>query len=263
MKFTFDDLRGRYERMTASIVCSCDFATELVGGQPADDSGLRAYVQHQLKIEDPDEIERAVARINDEEIGERPVAWEWAEGGNGTGEIAEKETYGVHVIRRTERGPFLLSHMVQACIKQAASRLKLTIEYRGAKGNIGEAGRVFASGVSLVDKDRPERIYLIAPDGSPAATYWKDFRGRVNTPQGAKSIIHHSECAPPETRFEFEFRFLLGEMTSDDIADMVAMAMNQGIGSARSLGCGRFRMQTADFEEVRVGKRKKKAEASA
>jgi hypothetical protein len=256
MKFTAADLEARYEQLSSNVVCIAEFATQLAGGVPAAEDGIRAFVRHHLKIEDSHEAESAVQRILAEEVGEKPVP-------EAEGELDERLTYGVNVIRRTSVGPYLGNWMIHACLKQAASRLKIFTEFRGAKGNFAEAGRVVPVGASKRD-EAPDHIYLVDANGKPARTYWEEFKGRVQTPHGNKSVVHHTECAPAGTRFEFEFRFLMGDLSETDVADFLALAMIVGLGSVKSLGCGKFRILSAEINKVahanRNPKKKKKGD---
>lgn len=70
IRLGFDDLNSRYEHRTSVFRAECVFVTECVGGQPADESGIRQFVMHHLKITEPEEIEKAVRRIQDEELEE-------------------------------------------------------------------------------------------------------------------------------------------------------------------------------------------------
>lgn len=238
--FSFDELTERYQAMTGLVRCQCVFATELVGGQPAETEGIKAFVKHHLHLEGK-EAEDAVRRIQQEELGEKDVAPE-------EGELKEKEVYGVNAIRRTEYGPWLGDWMVKACMKQSCSRLNIFTQLRGSKGDFAEAGQVRAYGPSFLEPDHPERIYVLSEDGSgPAKSYWREFMGRVSTPQGQKSIIHHSECLPPGSRFSWEMRFLSGHVKEEDVKDALALMMVVGLGSARSLERGKFRIESAEI----------------
>ena len=238
--YNFSDLNTRYEELTGLVRCDCTLAMELVGGQPADEPGVRVFVQHHLHLAGED-AESAVRRIMKEELGERDVAPQ-------EGELAEKQVYGVNALRRSSLGPWLANHMVKACCKQAASRLDIFRQLRGTKGDFAETGRVSACGPSLVEPDHPERIYLLSSDGTAQPeTYWREFMGRVSTPAGMKSIIHHSECVAPGSRFFWEMRFISKRVSENDVADTLAMMMVVGIGSARSLERGKFRIDHADI----------------
>ena len=188
------DLEQRYQEKTASIRCWCTLTSELVGGVPADKKALDAFAEYHLKIADPEERERAVARILKEEIGERDATPE-------NGEVQEKQVYGVNIIRRTNGiGPWLGDWQIKSAVKQAASRAGVFQKYRssGAKGNFAEAGRVRAIDFSLREKDHPERIYLVnSADESAARTCFKEFMGRVQGAGGAKSIVHHTNASNP------------------------------------------------------------------
>ena len=258
-KVSFQQLSDRYDEYTVAVRCKCTVATPIAGGQPGTEDGVRGFVAHHLKLTG-DEAENAVKRILKEEIGERPVPAE-------TGELDEKLTYGVNVIRRTPAGPWLGNWMIHACMKQSASRLRLFIDYKtsGAKGNFSEAAIVRSVGNSLLVPDKLEQVYLVDSDGKPIKTEWQEFKGRVNSPQGSKSIVHHTECAPAGSKFEFEFRFLRGEVTNEDMMDVLAIMMVVGLGSVKSLGCGKFRIEEAEItdESRSVYRSKKKLDVKA
>lgn len=238
MKLTFDDLNNRYEELSSFVRCDCVLATELVGGQPADEDGVRQFVTHHLKIADPIEAENAVKRILHEEVQNVTPS---------EGEIPEGKVYGLRAVRRSQYGPYLGDWMIKAAIKQAASRLGIFQQSRGSKGNFAEAGRVRAVGDSLQDNENPQLVYMRNCVG-PAKTFHKEFMGRVQTPQGPVSIIHQSECVEPGSRFSFEFRFMKGKLKEEDLRDVLAMMMIVGLGSARSLERGKFRIEHAEIE---------------
>ena len=256
--YQLSDLQLRYQELTGSMACECEMAMELVGGQPAERDGILAFVRHHLNITDEAEAKAAANRIMSEEVGERDIA-------PAEGELAEKRVYGVNVLRRSAFGPWIGCWQVKACIKQAASRLGIFMQQRGSKGNFAEAGQVEATGISLCERDHPERIYLRTPHKpgtansevnvflgdqglAPASTAFREFRGRVSTPKGSVSIIHHSECAPAGTFFDFIFRFLPGKLKAEDLRDVAAMMMIMGLGSVRSLELGKFRILTCKVE---------------
>lgn len=241
MKINYKELSDRYDQFTASVHCKCTAATVIAGGQPGDEKGVKAFVEHHLHLTGP-EAESAVRRIMKEEVGEKPVPAE-------TGELDERLSYGVNIIRRNEFGPFLGNWMLHANLKQAASRLRIFVDFKstGAKGNWSEAAQVRSTGLSLRNSERPDHVYLVDATGQPIQTEWQEFKGRVNSPQGSKSIVHHTECAPVGSHFEFEFRFLRSDLKDEDIADVLALSMIVGLGSVKSLGCGKFRIEEAEI----------------
>lgn len=239
--FSYEQLNQAYEARTTVVRCECQLATECVGGQPAGEDGIRMFVRHHLKLTDPKEAEEAVKRILKEEVGTKDTTPE-------SGELDEKMTYGVNVIRRTEHGPWLGDWMVKANLKNAFSRLGIFRQIIGTKGNLAEAGRVRAIGNSLLEPGHPERIYLTDENGKAVQTYFQEFMGRVSTPQGFVSIIHHSECAPPGSRFAFEYRMLNGKLKMEDIRDAMALAMVVGVGSTRSMERGKYRILSCEIE---------------
>ena len=239
-EYNFQQLQKEYEQMTAHVDCHCVAATKIVGGQPADEIGVRAFVQHHLKLTG-DEAEGAVRRILKEEVGEHDTTPE-------NGELKEKQVYGVNIIRRDSFGPYLGDWMVKACIKQAASRIGIFKEQRGSKGNFAEAGKVMAICESLKDVQQPNHIYLTNGNGEVAHTHFETFQGRVSGPMGAKSIMHDSEVADAGSRFAFRFHFLQGQIKEEDIVDLFSLAMVCGLGSVRSLECGKFRIEKLIIE---------------
>lgn len=242
--FSLADLRKRYDNFTARCVADCSFSTELVGGVPGNREGVTAFVKHHLKLEGQ-AAEDAISRIMKEEIGERPVPSE-------TGELQEKLSYGINVIRRDENGPYLGAHMAKACLKNAASRLAIFQQKRGSKGDMSEMGSLLAAGVSALPGTSPFNIYLRNPDGTgPAETYFDTLRGRVQSPQGSKSIVNDVECCPVGSRFSFQFQFMPTKINRDDIADVFASAMIIGLGSAKSFERGKFAINSLTFQNAR------------
>jgi len=241
-KLNFDDLQQAYENKTAVVRCECTFSTECVGGQPADEEGVKQFVKYHLKIEDEQEQAKAVQRILTEELQDvRPEE----------GEVEENKVYGLRSLRRTKSGPYLGDWMIKACIKNAASRLEIFKTIRGSKGNFAEAGRVRAWKYSLQESEHPNLIFVRNSLDQPCHTYHKEFMGRVQTPQGQASIIHHSECIEPGSRFAFEFRFMPGKVKEEDMRDVLAMTMVVGLGSARSLERGKFSIDYAEVDGIR------------
>lgn len=251
MKFTGKDLEVIYEKLTGVLTIQARFVTEFVGGQPADEKGVRAFVQHHLELTGAD-AEAAVKRILHEEIGLEDVPSE-------EGELKKQEAYAVNSLRRDEQGRVWIGNwMIQAAIKQAASRLKIFSDMRGSSGDMKETGRVHAHGFSVLDPSHLERVYMLNEDlsGQPT-TYFKAFMGSVNTPQGPKSIYQHAECVAAGSRFAFVFRFLNNNLKEEDMIDVAAMFMAVGLGSARVLGRGR---SVIDIGEIDMGVRKGKRE---
>lgn len=240
--FTAEDLKARYAGFTARVEAECTLETELVGGQPATDDGLRMFVKHHLGLKD-EKAGEAFQRIKQSEIGKRELPEE-------AGELEEYEIGSYNCIRRDPLGPWLGDWMPKACLKAAASRLGLFQKSRGSKGDLAEMGLIRALGLSLLNPLMPERIYLVdAATDAPATTFWQRFMGRVHTPQGNKSIVTWAECAPPGSRFSFELRYYPGRLTQENIVDVFAAAMVLGLGSCKSFERGKFRVDKLSFDK--------------
>ena len=227
------------KRAKAHVICR--MLRPLAGGQPADEKGLKAFVQHHLKLlPGTPEFDEAVKRIQIEEIGTKETTPE-------NGEVETAKTYAVNVIRRSEKGPFILDHMVKAMLKQSASRLGLfaTKGKVGSKGDMAELGTIVACGESLQAQDRPWEIYLRV-NGGPAVTEYHKISGSVGTPKGRMSIQHHTEVALPPATFEFNLFWPAKKLTGEDMALIMAAATQIGIGSVKSLDYARFEIVDLD-----------------
>ena len=230
----------------------------LAGGQPATDKGLAAFVEHHLKIEpETAEFDAAIARIKNEEIGERDTTPE-------AGEVKEQKVYSVNVIRRSDRGAFVGAHQIQAMLKQAASRQGFFVSRRGSKGGMSEMGTVIATDDSLQNPDRPWEIYLRHSDGgdlaSPAETQFVKICGSVSSPQGPKSIVTHTEMAQEGATISFDFRWPVGKLTEKDMAETVWAATRIGLGSCLSLGYGVWEIVSMEIVMGEVPKEAKEKE---
>lgn len=273
MTYTYNaqDLRARYDALTGSAIALCRLTRELVGGMSADEDGLRNFVEHQLGLKTPEEIEAAVRRIRKEEIGERNLTPKPGGGGGVEGggeaepklvsvpELEEKLTYGVNIVRKDSYGPWLGDWMAKACFKSALSRIGLFMQKKGTKGDVAEMGLVESYGISRAKNGTPlpYRIYFRSDrDGKlPVETYFQQFKGRVSTPQGMKSIVNDCECVPTESWFAFKVQFYNGKLTADNIADAIASMQVIGLGSAKAMERGKF---VCEYLEVTIPEKKKR-----
>jgi hypothetical protein len=235
---SYEDLNAAYEDKTSVVRVEAVFATEMVGGMPAGEEGVRQFVAHHLHLEG-DEAEQAVKRIMSEELQDVTPA---------EGELPEGKMYGLRSLRRGAHGPWIGDWMVKANIKNSASRLDIFKSIKGTKGNFAEAGRVRAWKYSLQDPDNPQHIYIRNSADAPCHTRHENFMGRVQSPRGPVSIIHQSEVVEAGSRFAYEFRFIKGKIVEGDVRDILALSMIVGIGSARSLERGKFRIEKAEIE---------------
>jgi hypothetical protein len=255
------DLRGLLEKYRCALLCTLMFRRGCVGGQPATQQGLEAFVQRVFEIDpmrlDGDkknpptnpEFIAAMGRVQGE-IGERNLT-------PAQGEVEEKKVYGVNVVRQSPLGPFLLEHQVKAGLKQSASRLGMFQRMPGSKGDLAELGTVMARGDSLQNPDRPWELY-IRKDGRPAKTEFTTLRGSVQTPKGKKSIQYEAETIEEGATVSFELRWPPDKLTRNHMAEVVAGLLAVGLGSARSLGYGQV-----DVVEFAIEERKTISEDNA
>ena len=252
-KFTKEDINARANLFRSRAVVKARFTRPHAGGQPATEVGLEAFVEHHLKLAlGTDEFNEAMARIKNEDIGDRDTTPEG-------GELDEKATYGVNVIRRDANGPFVLEHMIKACAKVAASRLQYFVKKRGSKGDLSEMTVVRAHGHSLSDQDHPWNIHLTDKDGKPIGTHFDLISGSISTPQGKKSIQHHTEVTNKDAYFEFEYRWPSTKIGKNEILNIFAAMGDIGIGSTRSLNYSKFEVLGVEIEMVKAEDKKEKA----
>ena len=239
--FSFQELRHVYEGLTACATAQCTFTTPLVGGISPDEKGVDDFVKYQLRLEGK-EAEQAAKRVASQELAYNsnndPKVAE--------GELEETLTYGVRVIRKDERGPWLGNWMIHACLKVAASRVQLFTKNRGSKGDFIELGEVTSTLFS--EGDEFQRVYLTNGNGHPATTEFRQFKGRVNLPSGSTSIVEDREIILPGARFAFAFRYKPTKIKNEEIVKVFAASMVIGLGSSKSFGNGKFRVDELTIE---------------
>lgn len=256
MEYDSTNLEDVYQELTSVARAEATLLTDMIGGQPAAEDGIRCFAKFQLKL-DGEALESAVRRIMEEEIRKDVDVAQPGE------EVPEKETYGINVLRRDSDGcAWIGDWQMKAALKCAASRLGIFTTKRGSKGDIAEVGRVSATGQSL-NGDR-SHIRILMPDGSPFREHlYTKLMGRVSTPQGAKSIIYDAEYAPAGCRFSWELRIPNNRFTEEDIVNMFAMLGQIGIGSARSMERGKFRIDKLVVNMLPAAQAKSKRRSSA
>jgi hypothetical protein len=231
-----EELRAIYDKMTMVVEAEGEFTTGFVGGQPADDKGLEAFCRHHLQLSD-DEIPAAVARIKGEEVRSTSGPED---------EVKEAESYGVCVIRKCEKGPWIGDWMVKACLKAAASRLGIFQQKKGAKGDLTHLGIVEPIELSRQCPHHGHiHLYTVERDGLtvrvPELAYEK-FMGSVANAAGRVSIVHDSEVAAPGTRFAFRLRVPPTQFSEAAIKAMFSAIQFIGLGSVKPMERGKFKI---------------------
>jgi len=247
MKKTVDatELEAIYQGITLAVEAECEFTTKYVGGQPADEKGLEAFCRHHLKLSD-DEIPSAMARISRDELIKSKEG----------DEVEERESYGVNVIRRCEKGPWIGNWQIKACIKCACSRLGLFAKKKGAKGDMSHLGKIEAIGNSLwcpIDS----HVHMYNGNG-PVGTTFEKFMGSVQGPTGRVSIVHDSEIVEPGTKFAFRLRVPPLQFDETAIKLIFSTIGVIGLGSVKALENGKFKVLSLTYEFPEVGKKSSK-----
>jgi len=260
--YTHEELAELFDAKTIAIRCIGTFTTSAAGTVPADDKALADFCRHHLGLTD-DQIPAAVARIKREELGEKDTTPE-------TGELAEKESYGLVSWRKDEEGrPWLGHWMIKACAKHAWQRLGFSVARKYTKGDLAECTTVAPMGHSAMSTS-PERVYLytIGDEGkaTAATTEYARFTGSVGHPTGKVSICNDVEIVAPGSHFGFEMRVPSRVIKEPDLRLMLALMPRIGLGGARSFERGNYRWEyveiTAPVVPKQETKKKKKHKAS-
>ena len=251
------DLTKIYQQMCGYAHAAITFTREIVGGAPADEPGVRAFVQHRMQIPEGPNFEKAVQRILSEEMnsGEKLTVEQEPEDGSSSEELKdliERYTYGLSVFRRSPIGVWIGDWQVKACFKSACTRVGLFKRIRFSKGSVVEMGQVESCGISRLESAHPERIYLMTTNGNggpePVMTTFRTFKGRISGPSGSASIVAHKECAAKGTMIEFSYRWRDDVIPRAEIAKVFAAANVIGLGSAKSYELGKFQCDRLTVE---------------
>jgi hypothetical protein len=239
----FNEMKGPC--LTANL--HLRFLTRYVGGQPAGEEAIAAFVEHHLGLTG-DAAEKAVKRIVTDEVQLSD---------NKTDEVDEKYTYGLNVIRRTKAGmPWVGTWQVRAMLKQTASRLGLFVAVKGkrksgGKGDMAEMMIIKATGPSLAhaEKDEIQQIVLVDSEGLGYDTkHYDKYRGCVSTPNGKKSIVSDVEYAPAGCEMHLSVSWPTMRIKEADMAAVWAAGQGVGLGSMKAYECGRFEVVSLDIE---------------
>jgi len=221
------------------------FITPVVGGQPATEAGVLAYVTHYLQLTG-DDADEAVSRIMKEEVRHdkmtdvTPV----------DGEVKEEKTYGLNCLRRTDSAlpqAYIGTWQIRAMIKQSTSRLGFFSKKIGSKGDLAEGMLILPYGPSKLGGI--QEVVLIEAGGQPyVAREYVKFMGSVNSAKGKVSIVHDSEIGPVGSTLSFTVEWPVGKITGDNMAAIIGMAERIGLGSVRSKEHGRFEIVSLEIE---------------
>lgn len=228
------DMEQLYQNQTRQVTVHIRLTRELVGGQPADEKGVTAFVAHHMNITDAAKQAKQVAKILHEEIGERDIGPDK----ESAPALEETGVYQVCMIRRDTHGHWLGDWMFKAMLKQAGTQVGIFTRKKTTKGHLAEAGRILACGPSL--KGLPYHVYLVHDDGKPVSTYYREFKGSVQTIKGRRSIVSHRECVADGANLHFTFDWVGRKLTSHDLAEIFAMGRQIGMGSTKSFERGKF-----------------------
>jgi len=165
-------------------------------------------------------------------------------------DLVEEEELVSCGFRLNDNGIFLRDFQIEALLKQCGTTLGIFVASRGSKGMVQHGLTVRPRELYFVDKVKPDGVEVIA--------------GHVMTPQGKRSILKQVEYV---LHASLVFRLqLLGKVWAKStgasgrdkleqkklgeahLLDMLHLGQNNGIGSCRSLGGGKF--NCIGFEKI-------------
>jgi len=258
---------GLYRKFNVTL----QFRNKLYGGLPKSKELVENYIKAKFGPEVVQDEETVPYITRDLELTEE----------------TEKVTTG---FKKDEIGIYLGSYIIKAALKEYASVLKLTTKKVSAGVKQTTQHGMFVKGLlPVVDSVIPEPTGLPVPDignrgpvpdivnRGPVPDIGNrgleltgeniyaqplrkepdgmdDFAGRVNTPQGARSILKSSEFLFQPT-FQFQLWILEVRMgnteksfTQDDVRMMFELGQEAGIGSNRTFESGKYDVE--GMEEV-------------
>ena len=240
---------GLYRKFNVTL----QFRNKLYGGLPKSKELVENYIKAKFGPEVVQDEETVPYITRDLELTEE----------------TEKVTTG---FKKDEIGIYLGSYIIKAALKEYASVLKLTTKKVSAGVKQTTQHGMFVKGLlPVVDSVIPEPTGLPVPDignrgleltgeniyAQPLRKEpdgMDDFAGRVNTPQGARSILKSSEFLFQPT-FQFQLWLLEVRMgnteksfTQDDVRMMFELGQEAGIGSNRTFESGKYDVE--GMEEV-------------
>ncbi len=140
----------------------------------------------------------------------------------------EEETEQVWCgFRRNGEGIYIRDFQVEALLSQCGTTLGITVKTRGSKGIIQHGLHVGPREIHFLDKHEA--------DG------YDDIAGHVMTPQGKRSILKRCDYVR-HAELSFELKLLEGQkkLTEKDLLKMLHLGQENGLGSCRSMGGGKF-----------------------
>lgn len=219
------DLFTRY-RVTIRIT------NRIMGGTPKDPKVIEGWIKSRMGLEEGEELRIQVVRTMIElghELGDAPAPEELDAAIAAT--VADKSTNG---FKRDERGLYIESRTTKAMLKENINILfgaqKFGPTRKGAKGYVAE--RIFIE---------EERLPLgrMEPDGVEL------FIGHVTGPQGPRATLTYYEFAD-QPEVEFTVMSLQDCLTATQWEAIFEQAEQNGLGSLRSQGYGRFRVMAVE-----------------
>ncbi len=150
-------------------------------------------------------------------------------------DLVEEEELVSCGFRRNDKGIFLRDFQIEALLKQCGTTLGIFVASRGSKGIAQHGLFVTPRELHFEDKTKEDGTETIA--------------GHVMTAQGKRSILKQVEYVTGAALI-FTLRLLKDQkkLTEESLLKMLHLGQNNGIGSCRSLGGGKF--DVIDFRQI-------------
>lgn len=215
------------------------FRSRVYGGVPKDPEILAAWLRTKMGIEDAEELRQRAVQIARERGLELPEGATYEEAVQLAQGLGEMKGNG---FRANGQGLYLSGYQVKAALKESANIVFYGERLGAYTRRNRQTGQDQATGGKIAKSFVAERVWVDPddihlnkqlPDGTDLVI------GHVMTPQGERSILTYYDYVE-QPQITFTVRALAGSLTEQQWAHIWLHAQENGIGSVRSLGHGRF-----------------------
>lgn len=223
---------GHYHKVFTTYRATLEFRDRIMGGTPKDPKIIESWLRAKAGISDDKEINEALRRTLVElgvDVGPNMTMADLEKASEAL--AAHRQTNGFKI---DENGLYIEGRTVKAMLKESVNVL-----FAGSRWGITKKGprSFFAERVFV----NPDHISLGVREPSGVDL----FIGHVNGPQGAQSTLAYYEYVT-RARISFDIIVLHDEIKADHWPSIWLHAQENGLGSLRSQGFGRFDITAFD-----------------
>ncbi len=233
-------------KLFATYRARLQFRDRILGGIPKDPKIIEGWLRTKAGVTNEEEIRQMLIRTMQETGQDVDAGASFEELIAASEKIAgQKQTQG---FKFDDTGLYIESRIIKAAIKEDVNILWAGYGEKDEKGKripaFGRENNPTAKGAKSFVAERifvnPDRIYLLR-DGEPVtkADGIHLSIGHITGPSGPRSTLGYHEYVEQPV-VEFEVMATRDCIPGDDWATLWAQAEENGIGTSRSMGFGRF-----------------------